>query len=151
MYVSHKPYKGGCFVSYSKSIFFIPVWFDHFKPFVKSVSTCPLWKPTDSKKVWACYLFRYASDLNRNKDHFASFTLLDPSAINVYMFEDELAKQPLIEEVRLSCFSTGVGFMEFWVSHSGFSVDEVTDFAYMFKKATSKYKKRIARWKTGAV
>lgn len=130
-------------MSYSKSVFFIPVWFDQFKPFTKAVSESTLWKPTDSKKVWACYLFRYASDINRNKDQFASFTLSDPSATRPYLFEDEINKKPVLEEIRLSCFSTGVGFLEFWVSHPDFSVDEVTNFAYLFKKATSKCNKEL--------
>ncbi len=132
-------------VVYAKSVFFIPVWFDQFKPFTKIVANHALWEPTDSKKVWAGYLFRYASDINRNKDLFASFTLKDPSALNVYMFREELKMEnaPVIEEVRLSCFSTGVGFMEFWVSYSDMTVEEIADFSYMFKKATSKCKKDL--------
>ena len=130
-------------MSYSKSIFFIPVWFDQFKPFTKAVSGSELWEPTESKKVWAGYLFRYASDLNRNKELFASFTLKDPASLNVYMFREEMAVEniPAVEQVRLSCFSTGVGFMEFWVSYSGLSVEQIADFSYMFKKATSKCRK----------
>ena len=132
-------------MSYSKSIFFIPVWFDQFKPFTKAVSGSELWEPTESKKVWAGYLFRYASDLNRNKELFASFTLKDPASLNVYMFQEEMAVEniPAVEQVRLSCFSTGVGFMEFWVSYSGLSVEQIADFSYMFKKATSKCRKEL--------
>lgn len=132
-------------MSYSKSIFFLPVWFDQFKPFTQAVAENALWEVTDSKKVWAGYLFRYASDINRKKELFASFTLKDPSELNVYMFQEELHGEnvPVIKEVRLSCFSTGVGFMEFWVSYSDMTVDEIANFSYMFKKATSKCKKEL--------
>jgi hypothetical protein len=132
-------------MSYSKSIFFIPVWFDQFKPFVKAAEESPLWEITDSKKVWAGYLFRYAADLNRNKELFASFTLKDPTAQKVYMFKEEmdLKETPQIQEVRLSCFATGVGFMEFWVSYEGMTAEQIADFAYLFKKATSRCKKEL--------
>lgn len=127
-------------MSYSKSIFFIPVWFDQFEPFTKAMADSDLWIPTDSKKVWAGYLFRYAADINRNKSLFASFTLKNPSSLNVYMFQDEMPGKstPTIEEVRFSCFATGVGFMEFWVSYSGFDGQDIAEFSYMFKKATRK-------------
>jgi hypothetical protein len=132
-------------MSYAKSIFFIPVWFDQLQSFTSALEGTSLWEATDSKKVWAGYLFRYASDINRKKELFASFTLKDPSSLNVYMFQDELCLEstPNIDEVRLSCFSTGVGFMEFWVSYTGLAVDEITNFSYMFKKATSKCKKEL--------
>ena len=129
-------------MSYSKSIFFIPIWFDQLKPFVKAMHSDPLWEQTDSKKVWAAYLFRYAAEINRNAELFASFTLKDPSSLNVYMFLEELgfSEMPKIEEVRCSSFATGVGFLEFWVSYPGLSVEQIANFSYMFKKATSKCK-----------
>ena len=132
-------------MSYSKSVFFIPVWFDQFKPFTKLLSETGYWETTDSKKVWAGYLFRYASDINRDPDLFASFTLKDTSALNVYMFREELGLEqtPTVDEVRFSCFSTGVGFMEFWVSYPDFGVDEIANFSYMFKKATSKCNRQL--------
>ena len=132
-------------MSYAKSVFFIPIWFDQFKPFVQAMSNHTLWETTDSKKVWAGYLFRYASDINRNKDLFASYTLKDPTKLNVYMFQEEIITEnaPHIDEVRCSCFYSGVGFLEFWVSYSGWSAEEIANFAFMFKKATSKCNKEL--------
>ena len=57
-------------MSYFKSVFFIPVWFDQFNTFTQALENTSLWESTDSKKVWAGYLFRYASDINRNKELF---------------------------------------------------------------------------------
>lgn len=124
-------------MSYAKSVFFIPVWFDQFTPFTKAMKESPLWTPTDSKKVWARYLYHYAANLNKNQKLFASFTLKDPSALNIYMFRKELAidRAPTIDEVRFSCFSTDVGFMEFWVSYSDMTLEDVCNFSYEFKKA----------------
>lgn len=132
-------------MSYAKSIFFIPVWFDQLQSFISALEKTSLWETTDPKKVWAGYLFRYASDINRKKELFASFTLKDASSLNVYMFQYDLCLEntPKIDEVRLSCFSTGVGFMEFWVSYTDLEVDKIADFSYMFKKATSKCKKEL--------
>lgn len=132
-------------MSYAKTIFFIPVWFDQFKPFVQAMNNHTLWETTDPKKAWAGYLFRYASDINKNKDLFASFTLKDPTKLNVYMFREEMSTEdaPRIDEVRCSCFYSGVGFMEFWVSYSDWSVEQIANFSYMFKKATSKCNKEL--------
>ncbi len=132
-------------MSYAKSIFFIPVWFDQFKPFTKAMAEHPLWEPTDPKKAWAGYLFRYASEINKNKDLFASYTLKDPGELNVYMFREEMGVEnaPKIEEVRCSCFASGVGLLEFWVSYSGLTAEQIANFAYMFKKATSKCRKEL--------
>ena len=130
-------------MSYSKSIYFIPVWFNQFKPFVKAMDESPLWEATDSKKVWAGYLFRYASDLNRNKNLFSSYTLKEPHTLGVYMFQEEMGidNVPSIEEVRFSCFSTGVGFLEFWVTYKDLTVQQIADFAYLFKKAKATSKR----------
>lgn len=129
-------------MSYSKSIFFIPVWYDQFKPFTQALAADERWTPTDSKKVWAGYLFRYAADMNRNKELFASFTLKNPESLKVYLFGRELPLEtpPQIQEVRFSCFATGVGFMEFWVNYSNMTPQQIGEFSYLFKKATSKCK-----------
>ena len=112
---------------------------------MQAMNNHTLWETTDSKKVWAGYLFRYASEINKNKDLFVSYTLKDPTKLNVYMFQEEMAAEemPHIDEVRCSCFGTGVGVIEFWVSYSGWSAEKIANFSYMFKKATSKCNKEL--------
>lgn len=124
-------------MSYAKSVFFIPVWYDAFAPYTKVLAADPRWTYTDTKKHWAQYLYKYASGISKNAGLFASFTLKNPSALNVYLFADKIAaaNPPVIEDVRLSCFATGVGFMEFWVSYDGASAEDVAEFSYYFKKA----------------
>ena len=126
-------------MSYAKSVFFIPVWFDEYDTFAKEMAGDHRWAPINVEKLWATHLFRYACNINRpEKNLLSSFTLKDLSSLNVYTFEEEVgwAEPPTIEEVRLSCFATGVGFMEFWVSYSNNTPDEIATFSYYFKKAT---------------
>ena len=126
-------------MSYAKTVFFIPVWFDEYKTFAKEMAGDARWEPINVEKLWATHLFRYACNINRpEKNLLSSFTLKDLSSLNVYTFEEEVgwAEPPTIEEVRLSCFATGVGFMEFWVSYSNNTPDEIATFSYYFKKAT---------------
>ena len=132
-------------MSYAKSVLFIPVWFDQFKPFTAALTGDDRWVTTDARKYWAAYLFRYACDINRNPNLFASFTWKDPAALNVYMFAEEMGLDapPVIDEVRLTCFATGVGFMEFWVSYSDMSAEQIASFSYLFKKATKKCGKEL--------
>ena len=125
-------------MSYSKTVFFIPVWFDDFKRFSEQMAADARWTVTAAERIKPRYLFHYATNLATDGSLFQSYTLKDRSALNVYLYENEmpLKTPPVIEEVRFSCFATGVGFMEFWVSYTDMSVEEIADFAYLFKKAT---------------
>ena len=114
-------------MSYANSVFFVPVWFDDYKTFAKEMAGDARWAPTDLK-LWADYLFRYACNIARPEFNLlSSFTLEDLSTLNVYMPEKELGwtAPPIIEEVRLSCFASGVGFMEFWVAYTDKTPDEI--------------------------
>lgn len=127
-------------MSYAKSIFFIPVWFDDFKNFTAGLAGDKKWKRTEAEKVKPGYLFHYAANIASDSDLFASFSLLEPALLNVYMYEEELQMEavPIIEEVRFSCFSSGVGFVEFWVTYTDVSPEEIANFAYLFKKAAKR-------------
>ena len=162
-------------MSYSKSIFFIPVWFNDFAQFTKELDKMPIWKIASYKKLWVKYLYNYASSLTkterrnraepeetrtpapaepaktkpapgknkiktmgrRKEDVFAHYILRDVSSLDPYMYADvlQLKHTPKLEEVRFSCFATGVGFLEFWVSYQDMTAEEIAGFAYHFKKA----------------
>ena len=152
-------------MSYSKSIFFIPVWFDDFEKFTAQMDDMPIWESANWKKLWVKYLYHYASTISKTKrandkpkaeesqakpkssarrimekrdeDIFALFTLKDAAAAKPYLYGDVLnfTKTPVLEEVRFSAFATGVGFLEFWVSYEDMTLEEITEFSYHFKKA----------------
>ena len=133
-------------MSYSKSVYFIPVWFNDFTAFTeKLLKEKMLWEPVDSQQYCPRYLLNYAERIARNKNLFQMFSLTDTSSLNVYMYEEELSLKniPQIEQVRMSCFATGVGFLEFWVNYNGMTPEEIADFAYLFKKAAKMCGKKI--------
>ena len=124
-------------MSYSKSIFFVPVWFNDFKQFTGEIDKMDAWESADYTKLWVKYLYPYASSLSkterrnklgesqkpkksnkiptvekRKEDVFAHYIIKDLSAAQPYMYEDVLQLQGKVtlEEVRFSCFATGVAF-----------------------------------------
>ena len=133
-------------MSYSKSIYYIPIWFDDFKRYTAAIKASSLWEVTEPDKITPNYLYPYAAKIASNSDQFVSFTLKAPESLHIYMFEDEmqLKHPPIIEQVRICGFATGVGFMEFWLSYPDYSVDEIANFAYLFKKAAKKTGKPLA-------
>jgi hypothetical protein len=137
-------------MSYAKTVFFIPVWFDDYKKFSKRLDNSSIWGCTDKEKIHASYLFHYASNIAKDSNLFKSYSLKDVASLNVYMYTEEtnFSEPPLIEEVRFSCFSTGVGFIEFWVSYPSATLQEISDFAYLFKKSTKPKEKAVKSNKT---
>lgn len=125
-------------MSYAKTVFFIPVWFDDFEKISKKTDANSLWRYSEKEKISPSYLFHYASNIAKDSNLFKSYSLKDTTSLNVYMYDEEMnfKEAPSIEEVRFSCFSTGVGFIEFWISYSDVTLEEISNFAYMFKKST---------------
>lgn len=130
-------------MSYAKTVFFIPVWFDDFEKISKKTVNNSIWCCTEKEKVSPSYLYHYASNIAKDSSLFKSYTLRDTSSLNIYMYDEEInfKESPSIEEVRFSCFSTGIGFVEFWVSYSNATLEEISNFAYLFKKATKSKEK----------
>ena len=125
-------------MAYQKSIFFMPVRFNNFNRFVKLISRDNRWTDTPSKNIVPRYLLPYAVRIAKNPELFRAFDLKKEDIPNIYTFEREinLKKTIQIESVRLCCFSTGIGFIEFHINFEGLSVEQITNFAYTFKKAT---------------
>lgn len=124
-------------MSYAKTVFYIPVWFDDFQRISKKMAGSVLWKDTEKEAIHPAYLFHYAANIARDRDLFRSYTLKDRASLDVCMYEEVGFKEaPRIEAVRFSSFSTGVGFVEIWVCYAEASVEKISNFAYLFKKAT---------------
>ena len=55
-------------MSYSKSVYFIPFWFNDFTAFTDKLSKEKLlWEHVDSKQFCPRYLFNYAERIAKNK------------------------------------------------------------------------------------
>lgn len=124
----------------STTVFFVPIWFDEYTPFAADVERMNRWDVIPAEEVAPRYLLNYASRIATDKSLFSSYRLRDADSLPIYMYGDELGEDvvPEITEVRLSCFFTGVGFLEFRVVHDGLSLDGIADFSYLFKKASKK-------------
>lgn len=124
-------------MSYSESVFFIPVSFENFESFTTNFSQSGLWKNTPEECYTPRYFLNYILNIAKDKTAFRSYCLEKPFLFNLYMFEDKIDMpfSPMLEDVRFSCFSTGVGFLEFWIKYKDASPENITDFSYRFKKA----------------
>ena len=132
-------------MSYNKSIFFVPVWFGDFSRFTKRLSRETAWNIVEPQQYSPRYLLKYAVHIAENKDLFQLFQLEQVEDLKVYMFRDELQLKnvPQLEQVRMACFATGVGFLEFWVNYQDMTPEDIANFAYLFKKATKMCNKSI--------
>ena len=123
-------------MSYSESVFFIPVSFN-YKEFTQKITQSTQWIDTPEQKYMPSYFLNYVMNIAKDKQLFQSFSLKDISKLNLYMFEDKFDIQdiPTIKDIRCSCFSTGVGFLEFWVEYENTTPEKMANFSYRFKKA----------------
>ena len=123
----------------NSSVYYIPVWFDNLKTFAKSLESTQKWDMIDVEELAAHYLLSYAHSISVSRDAFVSYRLKSELIPNMYRFHDmkdfALPEIPEISEIRFSCFATGVGFIEVWVSYGDLSLDTIIDFSYNFKKA----------------
>lgn len=127
-------------MEYMKSSFFIPIWFDEFDDFVDAMGKDFRWDEVNAAELYPRYLFNYAVRIFKNPRHFRCFRLKNPEELNLYMGEGKVCipRFPELSEVRFSCFSTGVGFLDFQMSFFDSVPENVADFSYRFKKAVQK-------------
>lgn len=136
-------------MGYQKSVYFIPVWFDAFESFAKGLAADGRWERIPGEQIAPRYLLNYAVRIAKDERLLRAFRLKDLSGTDVYLFEKELPLKntPKISQIRFSCFSTGVGFMEFWVEYQDLSPEEISNFAYLFKKAAKMNGKELPEGK----
>lgn len=124
-------------MAYRKAIFFVPVRFGDFNRFANQLLSTGMWNAVDGEKIAPRYLLSYAVRIAKDQTLFRAFDIKKECIPDIYVFEKELnlKQSPVINNVRFSCFSTGVGFLEFRLEFSGMSAEEIADFSYLFKKA----------------
>ena len=129
-------------MAYRKSIFFIPVRFGDFNNFTRLIKSSNKWETSDPKTYTPRYLLNYAVRIAKSKTLFQSYELKKEQFPDIYTFENDIdiSCKPEIYSIRLSCFSTGIGFLEVRVNFGTISVTEISEFSYLFKKSTKKGK-----------
>lgn len=121
----------------NSTLFFIPVWFDNFRSFTSEMAKMQVWDNVPTEEFTPRYFLNYVTQLATSPDEFCVFNLRKDAVPNIYMCEDKLSlsDSTTITQVRFSAFGTGVGFLEYLVEYGDLSFDEITNFAYRFKKA----------------
>ena len=121
----------------NSTIYIVPVSVENDRRFFNFIDNSDQWKPLEQEKLKINYLFNYAADIATNKTTCKIYEHTNPEDIPVYMFEKELnlSESPVISEIRLVYFGTGVAFIELHVIYGSLSVDDIIEFAYLFKKA----------------
>jgi len=127
-------------MGYMNSSFFIPVWFENFDTFASFMELDCRWADVDPEELAPRYLLNYAVRIAKNPRLFRAFRLKNTEGLNLYMGEGRtvIPAFPELTEIRMSCFSTGVGFLEFRVAFRESTPENVADFSYIFKKAAQR-------------
>ena len=128
------------------SVYFIPVSFDNYSEITSFYRNSSLWSQMSVEETQTQYLLDYAFKLSTDLQRYCCFRYKAPQSAPVFMHDDEFTG-PRIEEIRLSCFSTGIDFLEFWVGYHNLSLDKIIDFSYRFKKAKVSGRKQIPNGK----
>lgn len=115
------------------TVFIAPICYEKLGTFTAAVQTDTRWCRIDSQELSTAYLIDYVHRILMDPMRFCAYRLQAPDLLNVCMFNTPGA---CIEQVRLSCFDTGIGFLEFFVHYDEtMTVEQIADFSYLFKKA----------------
>ncbi|MBO5935016.1 MAG: hypothetical protein J6Q94_05945 [Clostridia bacterium] len=122
----------------NSTIYTVPVSVEHDSRFFDFINNSDQWQPLKQEKLKINYLFNYAANIANNSNTCIIFEHTNPEELPIYMFEKELNlnESPVVSEIRLVYFGTGVAFIELHILYGSLSVDDIIEFAYLFKKAT---------------
>ncbi len=120
----------------NNSTFFAPIWTDHYNGFVNALKNDSRYHIVSKKRV-PQYMLPYITRIYANDDLFMQFELEREHLPHLCMFQEclRLETAPILQSLKISCFSTGCVFAEFYVTYDGLTVDQITDFTYRFKNA----------------
>ncbi len=119
------------------SYYILPLSFGQEETLVSHVERSELWERTPTEQRRCHYLFDYVSRIVRSDDACRVYSLKEPGALPLYLFEREagLSTPPLLSAVSLYLFATGVAFLEYRIEYGKLSPTEIVSFAYHFKSA----------------
>jgi uncharacterized membrane protein (DUF485 family) len=116
------------------TVFIAPICYQDMDTFTAALHTDDRWSQIHSEELATAYLVSYAQCLLTDQKRYRGYWLRMPDRLDVCMFNKTGVH---IAQVRLSCFGTGTGFMEFFVHYDGaMTVEDIADFSYLFKKAS---------------
>lgn len=93
------------------------------------------------------HLFSHVSRIVESSEMCRIYRYRDPYMLPIYLFSAEVDAEeiPLITEVSLYAFETGVGFFEVKVDYGSMKVNEIVRFAYFFKIANRAEKAKYVK------
>jgi hypothetical protein len=120
----------------NSTIYFLPIAYGDYNKFISETKKLG-WDEIESEKLSTRYLLSYVDEMAVDRNRYCELHFKNVSDVDINMFGEKLGldELPVLTQIRLSCFSTGVAFMEFWISYGNMKLDDIVNFAYMFKKA----------------
>ncbi len=123
----------------NSSSYFVPVFLGDYVKFNKGIGKDPNWEQVSNDTIKLPYLMNYVTDLAHDPKKYAEYHYTDLGKVSETLFTGKMFSQKStavkLLDVRFSCFSTDIGFLEFRISYGDMSLYEIADFAYEFKKA----------------
>lgn len=134
----------------NKTVYMVPVWYDSLADMTDKLLRRTDWEQIPTSELDTAYLISFAHKVINDPKRFISFRLKENRMPEIHMFgylfeEKPENARPELTEIRLSCFGTGVGFLELFVTYGeGMTVEDIENFAYKFKKAAKPDDSRYA-------
>lgn len=126
----------------NQSVFFIPFRYEQYETTCQALRSMGIWEPIAPEEYRPKYLLSYAGRLCERPDRYCTLrcTLRDLIPLEPYLHSWDpvpaSGSLPTIQDIRVSCFSTGIGFLEIWVSYNQMWIEEILNFIYRFKRTT---------------
>lgn len=131
----------------NRTFFFIPIQLESFDGFTTQLDRNPEWEEIGADEVKPSYMLPYVTAIAGARDLFRSYRLKEPDQDGIYMFNTAadgssgFAGSVELVEIRLSCFSTHIAFLEYVISYGADcekARDSIMSFPYLFKRAKTK-------------
>ncbi len=115
--------------------FLIPISTGDQQTLHAALSQDPRWE--FRPKAVPDYLFPYACKVVTDPEFCRSYSLRSPQDLKPEFFcqRARLQSCPTLSQVELTCFATGIAFLEFIVCYKDQTVDQIIEFAHCFRNA----------------
>jgi uncharacterized membrane protein (DUF485 family) len=120
----------------NKTVFFVPAWTDEYHDFISALKTDARYE-VGKKENAPEYLLPYITKIYDKEKLFFEAELKNEFLPKLDIF----AKKPIksgrahLDKLRISCFGTGCIFIELEVVYQGAIIDDICNFAFIFKCA----------------
>ncbi len=109
------------------TVFLAPVCFSKLPTLQKQLKSDSRWCPVDREELSTDYLLHYVHQVTQDPTRFQAYRLCDLSVLNLYMYQDKaaLSGQPVVDDVRMFAFGTGIGFLAFYVTYGDMTPEQI--------------------------